>query len=84
MSLEPEKPDLVNDEGKMWYESKAIWSSLVIIFFSLYRLITGYIVSPEDQNTAMQNVYQIAMLLFGAGAWWGRFKATNKISAKAL
>ncbi len=70
--------------GKPWYLSRSIWSSLIVVFVSAVRLITGNVVGTEDTQFLSNNLYEIIVLIFGIGAWFYRWRATTKISNRPL
>lgn len=59
-----------------WWQSRAIWGSLVTIAASLAALV-GWSVDVE-QTTEL--IVIATSLVGGAASWWGRVQATHPIS----
>lgn len=65
-------------ETKPWYASRAIWGAVVGIASSAY-LLTGHTVAPEIQSAAADLLAQLASIVGGALALYGRVKADSRI-----
>ena len=79
------------NEEKMWYQSKAIWGSLIAVFAGLIATITGHVITANDQTflsteavNAANAIASIVTIIGGVIAWYGRYTAKKTISPKAL
>jgi hypothetical protein len=67
---------LLHDNQMPWWQSRAIWGSLVTVFASLAAMV-GWTVDIE----ATVELIMVALTLAGGVAsWWGRVQATRPIS----
>lgn len=67
------------ETGKKWYESKSIWSSLVVMLSMLLGTFGGYAIDSGLQ-TEIVNLIMALVGIIGAGvAIYGRVKATKQI-----
>jgi len=65
---------------KCWYQSRAIWGSLIAIGAGIASLY-GYNVAPQDQQTLIELLSGITSSIGGIIALVGRVLATHQIGA---
>lgn len=68
---------------KPWYLSLGVWASLVTLAASVLRLFRVEI-DPTIQRDAPEWLLSAATLAGGAGALWGRWRASRRIGAARL
>jgi hypothetical protein len=66
------------NEVKAWYQSKALWGSLVTITATGAGL-AGLVITPEMQDQAVNAIVLIATGIGGVVSMVGRIKAQHKI-----
>lgn len=69
-----------NEENKMWYQSKAIWGSIVAVVATVIALF-GYTI-PQEQTTEL--IMQIVTVIGGLLALYGRIVASKSIGKKPV
>lgn len=66
-------------QEKVWYQSKAVWGSLVTIGATAAG-VAGVVISPEIQDQIVNTVVLIATGIGGLVSLIGRIKADKKIT----
>lgn len=68
-------------DGKAWWASRTIWAGIVSALAGIAG-VAGYSISPEDQAQIVTLVVGVASLVGGAGAIFGRIKASKAVTGK--
>lgn len=66
------------EDTKRWYQSRAVWGSVVAIIAPLSMLI-GREIDPAMQSSLIELLVLAGSTVAGAVALWGRLKATKSI-----
>ena len=73
------------NDSKQWYQSKTVWSSIVVVLASL---LTAFGVGmgervAENQSAIVEVIMSLVGAVAGAVAFWGRMTADTKIEKKS-
>lgn len=66
------------DGWKCWYASRSLWSVIVGLFISSAKLF-GFIIEPSYQQSLIDLLTLITMIVCFIGAGYGRFFAKSRI-----
>lgn len=68
----------MNDDNKLWYESKAVWGGIIAIGASAAGAL-GYVIDADTQDKIAELIVLGATAIGGIVAVYGRIKASKTI-----
>ena len=76
-------------DKEVWYQSKTIWASLVVMAIGIMQSLNIGDVGPlsidamtTEKETLVESLTQFGILIGGALAMWGRLTAKKQVTLK--
>ena len=76
-------------DKEVWYQSKTIWASLIVMAIGIMQSFNIGEVGPvtidamtAEKETLVESLTQLGVLIGGALAMWGRLTAKKQVTLK--
>jgi len=74
----------MNEQKELWYQSKAVWGSLVVMVLGVMQSLNvgGVENVAAEKDTLIETLSQFGIIIAGVIAMWGRLTAKKKVILK--